>query len=119
MSVGQTISGFEFDLTDFDYQELIKGITPKDVVYDGDYNVKLWTIVEDESGYELIAVMSMPASEDGSGTAYALRLDEGYVWNSIEGVVSGEADKVKEISPVKIVKIANAEILAKYIGAKA
>lgn len=120
MSVGQTISGFEFDLTDFDCQELIKGIEP--VSHDGCTFYKI-VILDDEHQNTQIGIYKAEegAIKEGSPELYYLIMNEVIVWSSDTSLlpVATDFSSVESFTAVKIKEVCNAEVLAKYVGAKA
>lgn len=122
MSVGQTISGFECDFSNLTVEhvkELIKGVP----VIEGDGGDMYYVLkADDEFGHVYIRV-DFIAELEGQENVYAVTIgDAKSAWSNFStfskyldvptlGSISFDACKITEI--------ANAEILARYIGAKA
>lgn len=124
MSVGQTISGFEYDFSNFDMDdlnELIAGLTFEqgeggEFVYllntDAEYSHIYIRVDRVEINGKHCAVLMMGVSNIGdSYCVYSNFPDIAEVDIATSGTF--------EFDSCQITKIANAEILAKYLGAKA
>lgn len=112
MKVGQTISGFEWNFDNgVDVQELIKGIEP----VDGDGG-KFYYLVKTDSESISISVQSL--TREGK-TIYGLSLGQGCPWASDSSLIDSNLDSCKSFTACKITEVHNAEVLAKYVGAKA
>lgn len=112
MKAGQTISGFEWNFDNgVDVQELIKGIEP----VDGDGG-KVYYLVKTDSESISISVQSL--TREGK-TIYGLSLGQGCPWASDSSLIDSNLDSCKSFTACKITEVHNAEVLAKYVGAKA
>ena len=116
MKAGQTISGFEWNFDNgFDVQELIKGIEPVSVDAGTVYPIVILDNEHQDSQIEVYKV------KQGSSEVYYVIMNEKVVWSSDTSLVPVATDLslVESFTAVKIKEVRNAEILAKYVGAKA
>lgn len=112
MKAGQTISGFEWNFDNgVDVQELIKGIEP----VDGDGG-KIYYLVKTDS--ESISISVQYLTKEGK-SFYALALGQCCPWASDSSIIDSDLDSCKSFTACQITEVHNAEILAKYVGAKA
>lgn len=120
MKAGQTISGFEWNFDNFNVQELIEGIEP--ISTDGSVYYPI-VILDDEHENTQVAVYkaSEGAVKENSKEVFYVILNESVVWPSDTSLVPVATDlsSVESFTAVKIKEVLNAEILAKYVGAKA
>lgn len=113
MKVGQTISGLEWNFDNgVDVQELIKGIEP----VDGDGGSKIYYLVKTDSESLLITVQFI--TREGK-SIYALSFGQHCPWASDSSIIDSNLDSYKTFTACKITEVHNAEVLAKYVGAKA
>lgn len=112
MKVGQTISGFEWNFDNgVDVQELIKGIEP--AAGDGG---NIYYLVKTDS--ESISISVQTLTREGN-TIYGVSLGQGCPWASDSSLIDSDLDSCKSFTACKITEVHNAEVLAKYVGAKA